>query len=371
MITMTNLPARAAAYFVKELMDRGKPYYIFEKFGKSKPLPSNSTKVMSFRRYFLKGDTAWALGGTGAEDKFNPYEYWSKDRSDDDDENQNLLFDLTNVSPASNRALTEGVTPAEVDLDYEDITITVAQYGLWSEITDMVADTHDDPVMLEAAKMLGEAAAFLAEKIYYNALLAAANVYYCGGSSEVTVDETISLDIQRKVVRGLKRNLGKPITSVVKSSPAYGTEPIAASFICVTHTDMEPDIRALPGFVPAEKYGTVSPMEGELGKVENVRYLTSTTVQSMGETGALVGSTGLEGVTNIIVYPMIYLAADAYALIPLKGKNAFTPMILPPGIPRGEDPLGQRGSIGIKFCTACGVLHDYWMCRVYAGCTAL
>ena len=373
MNTMTSLGPRAAAYFVKELMDRGKPFYVFEKFGKSKPLPTNSTKVMSFRRYFLAGMATWTMGGTGAQDLFNPYEYWSTDSSNEALENQNLLWDVTTTNNGSNagRLLGEGVTPQEVDLESEDMTVTIAQYGLWTEITDMIADCHDDPIMLEAGKILGEAAAFLSEKIYYNALKAAGNVYYCGGAAVGEVDEAISLDTQRKVVRGLKRNLGKPITSIVKSTPAYGTEPIAASFICITHTDMEPDIRALPGYVPCEKYGTVSPMEGEIGKVENVRYITSTTVQALGEVGAAIGTTGLEGSSNVIVYPMIYLAADAYAVVPLKGKNAFTPMILPPGVPRGEDPLGQRGSIGIKFCTACKVLHDYWMCRVYSGCTAL
>ena len=49
-----DISPRTAAYVVRELLKRGMPVLVFEKFGQSKPLPKNSTKTVSFRRYFLK-----------------------------------------------------------------------------------------------------------------------------------------------------------------------------------------------------------------------------------------------------------------------------------------------------------------------------
>jgi hypothetical protein len=51
---------------------------------------------------------------------------------------------------------------------------------------------------------------------------------------------------------------------------------IEAGFIVFCHTDLEPDIRDLPGFVPVAKYGQRSVInEYELGSVERFRFITS------------------------------------------------------------------------------------------------
>ena len=46
-----DISPRTAAYAEKELLKRGLPFLVLEKFGQAKPLPENSTKVMKFRRY--------------------------------------------------------------------------------------------------------------------------------------------------------------------------------------------------------------------------------------------------------------------------------------------------------------------------------
>lgn len=344
-----DITPRTAAFVVKELLERGMPYFVFEKFGNTKPLPKNSTQTMKWRRYFLNGDAF--------TDTYNPYEYYEQTGT-------GKIFDV------ASHKLTEGVTPDPVALDSEDIEVSIEQYGMYTDITDVIADTHEDPVLQEAIDIVGESGAFLVEKIRYNKLLAGTNVYYAGGTTRATVDEPISLNIQRKVVRGLKRNLGKPITKVVKSTAAYGTEPISAAYVAVCHPDLEADIRNMAGFVPAEKYGNMSAWEGEIGKVESVRYVQSTVVASLGEVGASA-TTGLIGTTKNEVYPILYFAANAYALVPLKGKSSVVPMVLNPNVPRGSDPLGQRGTVGIKFWTALVILQDAWMARVECGCSDL
>lgn len=363
MNTFTSLSPRTTAYVVRDLLKRGLPYLAIEKFGLTKPLPLKSTKTMSFRRYFLDR-SAFTENGT----KFNPYEYY--------DDASAELFDVTatidgggNDSSAGGK-LSEGVTPDAADLDKEDKTCTIDQYGIWTEITDMVVDTHEDPVLQEAVDILGEAAAFMREKIYYNVIKAGANVYYAGGVGATTTDETLTVAMQRKIVRGLKRNLAKPVTRILKSSPAYGTEPVAPAFIALCHTDLENDIMNLPGFTAPERYS--DPYEGEIGKIENVRYITSTVIQPYAASNSNAATAGMmHDATHgkNILYPILYIAADAYAIVPLKGKDAFTPMVLPPNVARGDDPLGQRGSIGVKFATGAIILNDFWMARAVVCCT--
>ena len=48
-----DISPRTAAFVVRDLLKRGMPWLIFEKFGQSKPLPINSTKTIQFRRYYI------------------------------------------------------------------------------------------------------------------------------------------------------------------------------------------------------------------------------------------------------------------------------------------------------------------------------
>ena len=340
-ITYGDISPRTAAFVVRDLLKRGMPWLILEKFGQAKPLPAKSTKTIQFRRYYL--DSTWT--STFGSD-FNPHEY----------------FKGTNFNPA-NKMLTEGVTPDATSLESSDYEATLVQYGDRTVISDVVMDTHEDPILREAVDILGEQAAVLIEKTRYNVLKAGTNVFYANGTTRAGTNTVFSLNDQRKVTRFLKRQLGKPITSAVKSTPAFGTESIAPSFVCIVHPDLEPDLRAISSFVPAEKYGTSTPWDGELGKIEDVRYLTSTIIEPFAGAGATSGTNVLETSSNADVYPMLFLARDAYGIVAFKGANALTPMVVNPHA-SDSDPLAQRGHVGWKGYSATIILNDFWMVRL-------
>jgi N4-gp56 family major capsid protein len=340
-ITYGDISPRTAAFVVRDLLKRGMPWLILEKFGQAKPLPAKSTKTIQFRRYYLDSTFTSTFGSD-----FNPHEY----------------FKGTNFNPA-NKMLTEGVTPDSTSLESSDYEATLVQYGDRTVISDVVMDTHEDPILREAVDILGEQAAVLIEKTRYNVLKAGTNVFYANGAARASVNTVFSLNDQRKVTRFLKRQLGKPITSTVKSTPSFGTESIAPSFVCIVHPDLEPDLRAISSFVPAEKYGTMSAWEGELGKIEDVRYLTSTIIEPFAGGGASSGSNVLETNSLADVYPMLYLARDAYGIVAFKGANALTPMVVNPHA-SDSDPLAQRGHVGWKGYSATIILNDFWMCRL-------
>lgn len=320
-----DIPPRTAGHVTRELLTRAMPFLVLEKFAQTKPLPSRSTKSMVFRRY--------------------------------------------NALSATPQALTEGVTPSGKTLTKTDISVTISQFGDFVGITDVIVDTHEDPVIQETQDILAEQAAQMMELVRYNVLKAGSNVFYANGTARADVNTKISLTLQRKVQKTLKRQNAKQITSVVRSTPAYGTVPVKGAFIGVTHTDVQSDIEDMTGFKPVENYGSLTPYETEVGAVSEVRYLTSTMFASFPNAGGTKGVMESTGGTNADVYPVLYLAKDAWACVPLKGKEAIMPIVVNPKPVQGDE-LGQRGSVGWKAYHACVILNDAWMCRGEVAATA-
>jgi N4-gp56 family major capsid protein len=303
------------------------PYLCLEKFGQAKSLPSNSTLSMIFRRY--------------------------------------------NALPTTGTRLTEGVTPVGKKLTSTDITAQLYQDGDFVELTDIIADNHEDAVQHESMGIVAEQAAKVVEKNRYDVLKACTNVFYAnsvaGRSSVVAV---ISRADQRKIVRGLERQEAQHITQIVKSTPAFNTESIMPAFVGVCHTDLTTDIRSLTGFTEAKDYGTMPKWETEIGACEDMRYLKSTIFSPYEDAGSgtTTGKLTTAG-AQCDVYPVMYFGRDAYGIIALKGKFAITPMVLNPNTPRGGDPLGQRGSIGWKTTQGTVILNDAWMTVYEVACT--
>lgn len=332
-----DITPRTAGFVAKEMLTRALPLLIIEQFAQVKPLPTNSTKTMIFRRY--------------------------------------------NALDPTPNALTEGVTPSAKKLTKTDVQVTLQQYGDRVEISDVVMDTHEDPVLREATEILGEQAAQMVELVRYSVLKAstskgAADATAVGDAAtgfaatfaDANVKGVLSRELQRKVTRQLRRQNARPITSLLGATVKISTRPVAPAYIALAHTDLESDIRNMEGFVPVEEYASGSPIEGEIGKVENCRYILSTVFDS--EKGAGPASTAVVNTAgNADIYPVIYLARDAFATVPLRGKNALTPMVVNPK-PSDSDPLAQRGHVGWKTMTNAVILQDAWMFVAFVTCSA-
>jgi len=341
--TYGDISPRTAAYAVKELLKRGMPYLVFEKFGQTKPLPKNSSKTIKFRRYFLKDSSL---------STFTPADYFSTDN-----------FDPTT------KMLSEGVTPSATALDKQDLSATLVQYGDRVEVSDVVMDTHEDPVLQEAIEILGEQAPIILEKARFNVLKAGTNVIYSNGSARASVNTILALQDLRRAERTLERQLAKTITSVVRSTPAYGTEAISPSFVGITHTDMRYNLEKLTGFVDPKDYGTMTPWEGEIGSIGKIRFIGSTVVEPWRGGGASGGSNVIETSSVADVYPILIFAKDAYGIVPLKGKNSIVPMIVN-AKPSDSDPLAQRNHASWKAMQTTIILNDSWMVRIECAVTA-
>lgn len=350
--TYGDISPAVAAYSVVRMLKRAMPYLHLEKFGQTYTLPTNSTQTAKFRRYFLSGAQGAAGpdngGGTnGAGTGF--------------------------FIPVATTPLVEGVTPAGSILSNQDYTVTLAQYGDFVTITDVIEDTHTDPVLQQATDILGEQAAVTVETLRFNILKAGTNVWYAGlVAARADIVTAIQLTDQRRVTTGLNRQNAKKISSVVGSTADFNTKSVEASYMGVCHPDLETDLRNMTGFKVVADYGPhTTPFEGEIGSCEQVRYLTSTVIAPWADAGGVAATNGLRTTsgTDADVYPILIFGRDAYGIVPLKGKSSMTPMVVNPK-PAAGDPLAQRGTVGWKLWTGTVILQDAFMARLEVGATA-
>lgn len=337
-----DISPRTAAYVVVELLKRGLPYLVLEKFGQTYVIPNNSTKTAKWRRYFLSGATGSAGDGVATSSFF---------------------------TPLSTTPLIEGVTPTGKKLANQDYTVTLGQYGDFVTITDVIQDTHEDNVLQQATEVLGESAAQTIETLRFNILKAGTNVFYNNGAARTDVNTAITLANQRKVTTALQRQNAKKITQVVSSTPDFNKNSIEAAYMACIHPDLETDVRSMSGYINPKNYGTVTPFENEIGSVEQVRYLTSTVFAPFPDAGGTKGAMRSTTGTSADVYPILYLARDAFGIVPLKGGSALTPMVVNPK-PAPGDPLGQRGTVGWKAWSATVILQDAYIARLETAATA-
>jgi len=336
-----DISPAVAAYSVVRMLTRAQPLLQLERFGQTYPLPLNSTQTAKFRRYYMTGASGSAGSGTGS-------------------------FSI----PVATTPLVEGVTPAGSKLSNADYTVTLSQYGDFMTITDVVMDTHTDPILQQATDILGEQAALTVETLRFNVLKAGVNVFYANGSARTSVNTPVTLTLQRQVTTGLNRQNAKKITTVVASTPDYNTKSVEAAYMAVCHPDVESDLRGITGFKPVSDYGPhTSPMEGEIGSIEQVRYLSSTVIAPWADAGGTKGSMRSTTGTDADVYPILYFGRDAFGIVPLKGRSSMTPMVVNPK-PAAGDPLGQRGTVGWKLWTATVILQEAFMARAEVAATA-
>lgn len=325
--TYGSLSQRTVAWACKEMLAHAEPQLVLSKYGMTKPMPKNTSEQVKFRR-----PVPLALAKT---------------------------------------PLSEGAPPTAKAMTYEDVTVTLSQYGDVVEITDVVADLAEDPVLKDASMLCGEQAAETIESLIWDVIVGGTNVQYANGAARADVNTAITLNKQRAITRHLKSERAKKITSMVSSSVKYGTEAIDAAFIAFAHTDIEADIRGLTGFTPTEKYGSMKALPYEIGKVEDVRYIMTPLLAPFadagGAKGAMLSTTG----TSADVYPVVYVGKDAYGHVALKGSNAIQPMVRNPGTIDSNDPLGQKGSVGWKTYHKAMVLNQAWMVRLECGATNL
>ena len=112
--TITQVPPGVQAFYDRNLLARAQPAEVHGRYGQKRPIATRNGNQIKFRRY-----SQLAVAST---------------------------------------PLTEGVTPAGSSLAVTDLTATLAQYGDFITLSDMVSMTNQDAVVTEATDVLGDQA---------------------------------------------------------------------------------------------------------------------------------------------------------------------------------------------------------------------
>lgn len=270
--------------------------------------------------------------------------------------------------------LKPGVTPKSDRIRFEDIGVSMKQYGQVLETTDWMEAFHEDPVLKTMTMLAGENIGRTLEQLRYGVAKGGTNVFFASSTtpSRANVDGPVTLQKQRKITRALRRQKAKPIKRIISASDKFGTSPIERSYIAVGHSDLDNDIRNLPGFVPVAKYGNMKPIcDEEIGACENVRYVLSADLMPWEDAGAATSTMLTTLGSNADVYPILYFGQDAFASIALRGKKAIDPSVIPSGTKSKSDPLGQRAIVGWSTFFAALRTNELWMARLEVAATDL
>lgn len=270
---------------------------------------------------------------------------------------------------------TEGVTPAADTLTPQDVSVTLQQYAALYSYTDKTADLYEDDIPDEMKTQLGERMGLVREMVRYGALRGCTNAFYSGGTTRLTVVNVLTLNFLRKIAKGLLANHAKMRNKILAAGPAYDTSAVEAGFLVFCHTDCEPDIRDIPGFVPVAKYAQKSVInEYEIGTVERFRFIASPELAPYADAGGTAVTNNLVYTTAnsaCDVYPVLVMGMDACFDVALRGSKSFDLSVIPPGQKDKSDILGQRGYVGAKFWSAALVVNNGWMAVGEVGVTSI
>jgi len=306
-VTSTSVITPAVnAYFQKLLLVRNKPKLIHALFADRSDLPGGNNKTVVWRRY--------------------------------------------GAMPTRTAEVLEGVTPDADTLSKQDIRGTVAQYGGWTLITDVLEFTCENKILNVSVSELNDQMHRTEDELVRNILVSTASATTASNGTPVVTN--LNADDIETVANTLQNNDASIVAPQINASPRVGTAPIEASYWAMMHTALNRDLRRCEGFIKPAEYGTQTGiLEAERGNVDEVRFLASSVGHKEGSaTEAFPSTAGT-------YYYIPIVAKHAYGKVDLKKANASL-IIHKKGEAGAGDPLDQRQTAGWKFMTLCRILND-------------
>jgi len=312
--TLSTLSYEAANFYDRDLLYRAQAAQVFYDAGQKKNLRKNDGNTIRWRRF--------------------------------------------NALTVSTTALTEGVTPASTALSQSEVTATLAQYGAYGEVSDMLDLVGIDPVIAESVRVFGQHAGESVETLVVNVMKAGTSVLYATGSSRGSqaASNTITVALIRKAVRNLDRN------NTMRFSGAEQNKKIAqGNYYIFLHPNAVYDLKNDSEWKTMQQ--NIRPdllFEGSLGMIEGCQVFQSTLCPVF---------TG-EGSGGADVYGSMVVGQNSFGVVDVGGTGKFKTYVKPLGSGGTADPLDQRATIGWKSVFQAKILNDNFMTRIEHGVTA-
>lgn len=291
----SSLSAKMAVYYDRLMLDRLRETLVFHQFGQSKRLPANSGKIVQwFRRTDLAANTS---------------------------------------------TLTEGTVPSAIGLSATSISAQLAQYGDFTQTSDLIQMTSIDDEIEAAVDTLSFRAARTVDALDRGILDAGTNVKY--GGSKTALSATAAGD----VLNGAEVRKGVTALKNANAQPMEG-----GYFVWVIHPQNSYDLQsdtASGGWVNANTYvDTMGIKNGEVGKLFGARFVETTNVSST--------TTGTSGSAN--AYSTHLLAKGAFGVVDFDG--GVHTYVKKSGEQDTSNPLNQYATVGYKLTYANKMLDE-------------
>ena len=297
-----NLSAEMKVFYDSTLIDHAEPNLIHNQFGQKKPIPANRGKTIEFRKY--------------------------------------------SQLPKALTPLTEGVTPDGQALNVTTITATVAQYGGFIRVTDMLLLTALDNNIIESTKLLGSQSGRTLDTVVREVLNGGTSVQYADGS--VTSRSALAR-ANKLTVAAIKR--------AVRALKTQNAPKINGNYVGIIHPDVSFDLMNDPEWKEMSKYTTPElAFRGEIGMIAGVRFVETTEAKIFAGAGS----------GSVDVYSTLILGANAYGVTDVAGGGLQT---IIKQLGAGEDPLNQRATVGWKAVLTAERLVEQNMVRIETAST--
>ena len=316
--TGNNLSAEIKTFYDKVLLREAGPKLVHDQFGQKRDIPEGNGKTIEFRKF--------------------------------------------NQLPKALTALTEGVTPDGGALDVTSLTATVAQYGYFLRISDVLDLTAIDNVIVEASQLLGSQAGVTMDTVVRNQLVAGTNVMFC----PTLADGVETAVTQRKNMNTTSQLTVKMIQKAVTLLKNNNVPDFNGDYVAIIHPSVAYDLKRDPEWVNAHQYAQPENLfTGEIGKIAGVRFVETTEAKVWNDSNCPVktAANGSDPAVYYSVFATLVLGKNAYGVTEVTGGGLQT-IVKPKGSAGTADPLDQRSTVGWKGIRTAKILLEQNMVRI-------
>lgn len=302
--TTGTLPSVVQAYYEKRFLMRAEENFLYEQLGTPGRIPKGQGKTVVWNR-------------------------------------------MTNPT-AKTSALTEGTDPTPSGLSASLLSATLAQYGNFEQVTDLLEMTGLDTTVKEAMDVLAYEAAKTIDTVIRDTLVTGgtaliATAAYANSAgftptrNSINADDVISVGDIRRATRQLQRFAAQPHTK--------------DRFVGVAHPDVVFDIQGDTNWVNAHIYtekGINSVYNGEAGEIYGTRFVMTQQAPVLTNSG----SAGTE------VYLTHIMGKEFFGVSKLQNLTTYVDSPSPRSALRLYSDIGWKAAFAVK------VLNDSYAVRI-------